>query len=191
MYTFHGILIRMGRSFVLDSTSLIRYCKTTTDHLVSPQYCSAVSVHHRVGDWGQVLRSHERTIECVGALLGRAFLSHPRVLTLTASALADRRSCPCVDTFCLGTRQQGRRPIRATDSGMWLYPDVIRWCRSGGSRKHRAVFGEVRGRSANLDAFGPTTAGYSGTLIVVNPSHTHTRSFTTPFVCLVYIQRID
>jgi len=74
---------------------------------------------------------------------------------------------------------------------MWLYPDVIRWCRSGGSRKHRAVFGEVRGRSANLDAFGPTTAGYSGTLIVVNPSHTHVPLLPPSFVFTTFSASTD
>jgi hypothetical protein len=35
--TNYGSLIRMDRSLTRIFTSLIRYCKTTTDHLVSPQ----------------------------------------------------------------------------------------------------------------------------------------------------------
>ena len=32
------------------------------------------------------------------------------------------------DTVCVGTCEQGRRPIRTSDTGMQLCLDVIRWC---------------------------------------------------------------
>jgi len=117
VYTFHGILIRMGRSFVSDFTSLIRYCKTTTDHLVSPQCVGRWYRFTTVWETGP--RFSDLTSEplSVVALPGRAFLSQPRVLTLTASALADRCSCPCRYLLSgdLSTRQKTHTRLRLRD----------------------------------------------------------------------------
>ena len=116
---------------------------------MSPQGYLAATVHH-VGDLDQV--SHHLTVECVGVVLPRfKSLSHPRVSNRSDRVVLLTVAHPPVDTFCLGTCKQGRRPVCASSTGMQLYLDVIRWCRSR-KPKAQSGFGEIHGRSANLDA---------------------------------------
>jgi len=112
-------------NFVLSSTSLIRYCKTTTDHLVSPLGCLAAVVHH-VGD------VNLPTTQLLNVLTraGRSFSAHPGAPTGVPDPLTVWLTIvhPCADSFRLGACQQGRRSICASGTGVQLRLDVTCRC---------------------------------------------------------------
>ena len=105
--------------------------------------------------------SHHTIVECAG------LSPRPRALNCFLIEVSLTVADPPVDSFCLGTRQQGRRPLRTSGTGMQLYLGVILWSRSRKLKGQRLWRDPWAAREP--DTFALPTAGFPGLL----PSSLH------------------